>query len=137
MARKYVNPAKSSVTVTDELLPEARARDQAAQARLREAESADPASPRWDSEYEAASAAVRATARRVAALEQLRAAQVERGGKRERRSGFSTGRKNVRRYFPASESMAQLLVRPVRCTRLRIGTSRLHGSADASQNRTL
>src|SRR5947207_12529122 len=35
------------------------------------------------------------------------------GGKRERRSGFSTGRKNIRRYFPASESMAPLLVHPV------------------------
>ena len=39
--------------------------------------------PGWESEYEAASAAVRAASRRVEALEQLRAAQVERGGKRE------------------------------------------------------
>ena len=50
--------------------------------RLRAAEQADPAASGWEAEYEAASAAVRATSRRVEALEQLRAAQTERGGKR-------------------------------------------------------
>ena len=82
MARKYVTPASPAATVTDDLLEQARARADAAAARLRAAEQADPAAAGWESEYEAASAAVRATSRRVEALEQLRAAQVERGGKR-------------------------------------------------------
>jgi len=83
MARKYVNPAGSVTPVTDQLLDEARIRADAAAARLREAEHADPARPGWDAEYEAATAAARSTSRRVEALERLRAAQVERGGKRE------------------------------------------------------
>ncbi len=51
--------------------------------RLRAAEHGDPTRPGWDSEYESAANAVRATSRRVEGLERLRAAQVERGGKRE------------------------------------------------------
>ena len=82
MARKYVTPASPAATVTDDLLEQARARADAAASRLRAAERADPAASGWEAEYEAASAAVRATSRRVEALEQLRAAQVERGGKR-------------------------------------------------------
>ena len=79
MARKYV----SAPSVDDKLLDEARARAEVAGARLREAEHGDPLSPGWDAEYEAATAAARAASRRVEALEQLRAAQVERGGQRE------------------------------------------------------
>jgi hypothetical protein len=83
LARRYVNPTLPSTTVTDKTLAEARARAEAAQARLREAESADPTRAGWDQEYDAASAAVRATERRVTALESLRAAQLERSGKRD------------------------------------------------------
>ena len=83
MARKYVsNPAGSVTPVTDQLLTEARGLAEAAAARLREAEHADPSAPGWGTAYESAAAAVRATSRRVEALEQLRAAQVERGGQR-------------------------------------------------------
>jgi len=78
MARKYV----SALPVDDKLLTEARAKAASAASRLREAERADPLSPGWDVEYESASAAVRAASRRVEALEQLRAAQLERGGQR-------------------------------------------------------
>ncbi len=83
MARKYVNPAKSAPSVDDKLLDEARAKAEVAGARLREAEHGDPLSPGWDAEYESAVAAARAASRRVGALEQLRAAQLERGGQRE------------------------------------------------------
>ena len=69
--------------MTDKLLDEARTRAAAAAARLRAAEHGDPTRPGWDSEYESAANAVRATSRRVEGLERLRAAQVERGGKRE------------------------------------------------------
>ena len=80
MARHYAkNPA---TTVSDGLLEQARARAEAAAARLREVEHGDPASASWPAEYEAASAAARAASRRVDALEQLHAAQVERGGQR-------------------------------------------------------
>ena len=83
MARHYVKkPADPVTPVTDPVLTEARARAALATARLQGAEHADPAAPGWAAEYEAASAAVRATSRRVEALEQLRAAQVERGGQR-------------------------------------------------------
>jgi hypothetical protein len=84
VARKYVNPAQQSAipAVTEGALAEARGKLTAAQARLAEAERADPSAPGWDGEYEAASAALRAAERRVAALEMLRAAQAERGGKR-------------------------------------------------------
>lgn len=82
MARKYVNPAKSA-PVDDQVLAEASAKAEAAAARRREAERADPLSPGWDTEYEAATAAARATARRLEALEAARAAQLERGGQRE------------------------------------------------------
>lgn len=82
MARKY-DPAKSTSIVTDRLLAEARERAAAASARLYDAEHADPSSPGWDVTYEAAATAVRATSRRVEGLERLRAAQIERGGKRE------------------------------------------------------
>ena len=78
MARKYV----SAPPVDDEVLAEARAKAASAAARLREAERGDPLSPGWDTEYESASAAVRAATRRVEAIEQLRAAQLERGGQR-------------------------------------------------------
>ncbi len=83
MARHYVkNPAGSATPVTDDLLEQARAKAGAAAARLRAAEHADPALPGWEAEYSAATAAARAAGRRVEALEQLRAAQVERGGQR-------------------------------------------------------
>lgn len=83
MARKYVNPNHPVTLVTDKVLAGARAAAEAAARRLREAEGSNPSLPGWDSEYEAAAAAVRATERRVAALESLRAAQVERGGQRD------------------------------------------------------
>ena len=83
MARKYVNPAGSVTPVTDKLLIEARARAEAAAARLRQAEHADPLASGWDAEFESATMAARATARRVESLEQARAAQIERGGKRD------------------------------------------------------
>ena len=78
MARKYA----SAPPVDDQVLAEARAKAEAAAARLREAERGDPLAPGWETEYEAASAAVRAASRRVEAVEQLRAAQLERGGQR-------------------------------------------------------
>jgi hypothetical protein len=84
MARKYVNPNRPSPTlVTDALLAEARTRADAAAARVRAAERADPARPGWDSEYAAATSAATATQRRVDALAALRAAQLERSGKRD------------------------------------------------------
>ncbi len=76
------NPAGPVTTVTDDQVEQARAKAEAAAARLRAAERADPALPGWEAEYEAATAAVRAAVRRVEALEQLRAQQVERGGQR-------------------------------------------------------
>ena len=80
MARHYLkNPAES---ITDKLLAEARERADDAAARMREIEHADPSRDTWPAEYEAASAAARATARRVEGLERLRAAQVERTGQR-------------------------------------------------------
>jgi hypothetical protein len=83
MARKYVNPNRPSPTlVTDALLAEARARADAAAARVQAAERADPSAPGWDDEY-AATAAATATQRRVDALAALRAAQLERSGKRD------------------------------------------------------
>ena len=84
MARKYVNPNRPSpALVTDALLADARTRADAAAARVREAEHADPSAPGWDSEYAAATAAATATQRRVDALAALRAAQLERSGKRD------------------------------------------------------
>lgn len=83
MARRYVNPARPSTSVTDAALEQARERAAAAADRLRDAEQADPTSPGWDGEYDAASTALRAAERRVEALERLRASQIERGGKRE------------------------------------------------------
>ena len=84
MARKYINPNRQSPTlVTDALLAEARTRADAAAARVREAERADPSAPGWDGEYAAATAAAAATQRRVDALAALRAAQLERSGKRD------------------------------------------------------
>lgn len=86
MARRYVNPNRPvpapATPVTDKLLDEARARLATAQDRVRDAENADPTAPGWDQEYAAADAAAAASARRVEALERLRAAQVERGGAR-------------------------------------------------------
>ena len=79
MARKYA----SAPPVDDQLLTEARAKAESAAARLREAERGDPLSASWPADYEAATAAARATARRVEALEAARAAQLERGGQRE------------------------------------------------------
>lgn len=83
MARKYINPNRSPVLVTDGLLSEARGKAAAAAERLRDAERADPTAPGWDAEYDAATVALRAAERRVEALERLRAAQVERSGKRD------------------------------------------------------
>jgi hypothetical protein len=83
MARKYINPAKPSTLVTDKLLGEARERAAAAAARVRAAERADPSAQGWDAEYAAATSAAAATQRRVDALAALRAAQIERSGKRD------------------------------------------------------
>lgn len=91
MARRYVNPAGSATPVTDKLLGEARARAEVAAARLHAAEHADPARPGWDDEYSAATAAAQAAARRVEALERLRAAQIERAGQRDAALKASTG----------------------------------------------
>lgn len=65
------------------MLALARERVSAAAERLRAAEGGDPTQPGWDREYEAATVAARAVERRLAALERLRAAQVERSGKRD------------------------------------------------------
>ncbi len=81
MARKNV-PAAAATPVSDKLLEQARAKAETAAARLRDAEHANPSAPGWETEYSAATAAARAASRRVDALEQLHAAQVERGGKR-------------------------------------------------------
>ena len=81
MARKYVNPARSA-PVDDQVLTDARTKAEVAAARLREAERADPSSPSWPAEYEAASSAARAASRRAEALEAARAAQLERTGQR-------------------------------------------------------
>jgi hypothetical protein len=78
-----VNPNRPASLVTDAALDEARGRVAAAVERLREAEQADPVMSGWDAEYDAAATAARAAERRLEALERLRAAQVERGGKRE------------------------------------------------------
>jgi hypothetical protein len=83
VARRYVNPAKSVALVTESTLAGAQVRVDRARERLQAAESADPLAPGWDGEYDAASAAVRAAERRLEALTSLRAAQVERGGKRD------------------------------------------------------
>jgi hypothetical protein len=83
MARKYINPNRPAAgLVTDELLDAARERVASTAARLRAAEGADPGAAGWDAEYEGASGAARAAERRLAALESLRARQVERGGQR-------------------------------------------------------
>lgn len=79
MVRKNNNSARSATVVPDALLDEARNRAEAAAARLRDA---DPLAPGWDDQYAAAAAAARAADRRLAAVEALRAAQVERGGQR-------------------------------------------------------
>jgi hypothetical protein len=81
MARRYV-PAGALALVTEATVAAAQARLDGARGRLREAEGADPASQGWDGEFDAASAAVRAAERRLEALTSLRAAQVERSGRR-------------------------------------------------------
>lgn len=72
----------SAPPVDDQALTDARTKAEAASARLREAERADPLSASWPAEFEAAQAAARAAFRRVEALEAARAAQVERSGAR-------------------------------------------------------
>ena len=70
MARKYLNPAGSVTPVTDDLLEQARAQAEAAAARLRAAEHADPGRcPGGKRSTQAAAAAARAASRRVDALE--------------------------------------------------------------------
>jgi hypothetical protein len=84
MARRYINPNRPAAgLVTDELLDAARERVASTAARLRAAEGADPGAANWDEEYEISSSAARAAERRLAALESLRARQVERGGQRD------------------------------------------------------
>ena len=83
MARRYINPAGTAAFVTAEVVGQARERVAAAAGRLQAAEQADPGLSGWDAEYDGASTALRAAERRLEALERLRAAQVERGGKRE------------------------------------------------------
>jgi hypothetical protein len=84
MARKYLNPAKpaASVSVSDDVLAEARGKLAEAAGRLQAAEASDPTLPGWDAAYDAALTAHRAAERRLSALEALRAAQTERGGQR-------------------------------------------------------
>jgi hypothetical protein len=79
MARRYV---KQPQPVADKALADARAAAAVAGERLRAVEHGDPAADGWTAEFEAATTLARATARRVDALEALRAAQVERTGKR-------------------------------------------------------
>jgi len=81
MARQYASHP-SAHKVTDEQLEQARERAQITQENLREASTADPLEPGWDSRYQAAQDAHRMTARRLEALESLRAAQIERTGAR-------------------------------------------------------
>jgi hypothetical protein len=84
MARRYINPNRPAAgLVTDDLLDAARERVASTAARLRAAEGADPGAANWDEEYEISSGAARAAERRLAALESLRARQVERGGQRD------------------------------------------------------
>jgi hypothetical protein len=84
MARRYINPNRPAAgLVTDDLLDAARERVASTAARLRAAEGADPGAADWDEEYEISSGAARAAERRLAALESLRARQVERGGQRD------------------------------------------------------
>jgi hypothetical protein len=83
VARRYVNPGKTTPLVNDAQLTEAQARADAAAARLRETEQADPLAAGWDDAYAAASTAATAARRRVEALSALRAAQLERSGKRD------------------------------------------------------
>jgi hypothetical protein len=78
-----VNPAKSVAQVTEKTLDEAQQRLADARERLREAEQGDPSMAGWDHEYDQASAAVRVCERRLEALTSLRAAQLERSGKRD------------------------------------------------------
>jgi hypothetical protein len=91
VARRYANPAKSVALVTEAVVAEAQGRLDRARERLRGAESADPALPGWDSAYDVAAAAVRAAERRLEALTSLRAAQVERSGKRDAAVKASAG----------------------------------------------
>ena len=111
MARKYVNPAKSA-PVDDQVLTEARTKAEAAAARLREAERGDPLSPGWDAEYEAATTAARAAARRVEAIEQLRAAQLERGG--QRAAAVKSAQKDLQAWRRRSSHLTR---RGCRCRR--------------------
>jgi hypothetical protein len=82
VARRYLNPAKSLTLVSEATLAEAQTRLDGARERLRAVEEADPSSLGWDSAYDGAASAVRAAERRLEALASLRAAQVERSGKR-------------------------------------------------------
>jgi hypothetical protein len=81
MARRYV-PGGALALVSESTVAAAQARLDGARGRLREAEGVDPSLAGWDSVYDVAAAAVRAAERRLAALSSLRAAQVERSGKR-------------------------------------------------------
>jgi hypothetical protein len=83
MVRKNSPAASAAAPVTDRLLEQARERAAAAQGRLHAAERADASLPGWEVEYAAALAAERSSARRVVALEQLRAGQIEAAGKRD------------------------------------------------------
>ena len=69
--------------MTEKTLAEAQQRLAGARERLRAAEQGDPSSGGWDNEYDQASAAVRASERRLEALTSPRAAQLERSGKRD------------------------------------------------------
>jgi hypothetical protein len=83
VARRYVNPGKTVSRVSDAQLATAQARAEEAAARLRAAEAADPLVPSWDDEFTAATAAATAARRRLEALAALRAAQLERSGRRD------------------------------------------------------
>jgi hypothetical protein len=83
VARRYVNPAKSVAQVTEKTLAEAQSRLDEARGHLRDVEGMDPAAPGWDAEWATAAGAVRGAERRLEALTSLRAAQLERSGKRD------------------------------------------------------
>ncbi len=92
MARRYVNPNRSGHQfVSEEMLEQARADAEAAAWAAREAELTDPTAPGWDADLVAAEVAARAARRRVELLEQARAAQVERAGKRDAAARAAAG----------------------------------------------
>lgn len=81
MVRKNARPANTAL-VTDVQLDEARRQAAQAAARLAEVEKSDVTDPGWSDEIELATRNAKATARRLQALEALRATQLEQAGQR-------------------------------------------------------